>query len=64
MLPSRWETAFRLWFVEQTVRSRYTRRHGLITRLIDGLIGWLTDRGQTISPGRVNQVRRLYCDAL
>jgi hypothetical protein len=52
------ETAFRLWFLERTVRSRYSDRTGVVARLDSAFASML---GITkVTKVRVRQVRASY----
>lgn len=59
-VPSAWETAFRLWFVERVARSRYGDRRGLSTRLEQGMIHWVAALDQKVGRDRILQIRRMY----
>lgn len=59
-LPSQWETAFRLMFIERTLVSRYGQRRGLVTRMTVGMERWLAGLGQHIGQKRIEQIRGLY----
>lgn len=53
--PSENETAFRMWFVEHTVRSRYGAPHGLVARLSAAF-----ERLHERSADHVKRLRRMY----
>lgn len=53
--PSSYESAFRCWFIECTLKQRYPRRRGLVARLepvLRALLGVQADR--------VRQIRKMY----
>lgn len=53
--PSQYESAFRFWLIEHTVRSRYGDSRGMAASLVDGL----TERFR-ISPARFKSIRKLF----
>jgi hypothetical protein len=52
---SGYESAFRLWFLEQTVLTRYGKLRGMVDRLVPVFAGLLG-----CSEDRVKQVRKVY----
>lgn len=58
-LPSTFETAFRMWLIEETVCRRYGRVHGIKSRLQD-----VFSRMFGIASGRVNKITQIYHEFL
>jgi hypothetical protein len=56
---SRYESAFRLWLIEQSIRKRYGAPRGLVVRLVPVFADLIK-----VSENRVQQLRQLYKDAL
>lgn len=52
---SQWETAFRMWFVEETIRHRYGSPHGLVACLSP-----VFEHRYSISTDQVKKLRKLY----
>jgi hypothetical protein len=56
---SRYESALRLWFIEQSIRKRYGAPPGLVGRLVPVFAALIN-----VSEYRVQQLRNLYKEAL
>jgi hypothetical protein len=56
---SRYESAFRLWLIEQSIRKRFGSPRGLVARLVP-VFAQLLD----VSEDRILQLRQLYKKAL
>jgi hypothetical protein len=56
---SRYESAFRLWLIEQSIRKRYGSPRGLVARLLPVFAKLLN-----VSEDRILQLRQLYKKAL
>ena len=58
--PSQWETVFRMWFIESTVRTRYGTRRGIVARLSEAFESMFGVSSDTIKKYR-RQYGRLIC---